>query len=181
MQQRHYLVPTHREGAETDINWSVTADMIEEAEDFFVDAKNRLLNVNHWARYAGLANVSFSITDSHKHMVTRNARNADHILINTGKEDLPHDAYTVDALEYDDYPDTNVETFAIRMHPNSGLKDADGNSDNTATIVIERNMMQLSATYHARNSPICANELWHGLSNSTWLALVKGLLEYYDD
>lgn len=180
MQQPHYLVPAHTDGAEIDIRHTLYADLIEEAEDIFVDAKNRLLDVTHWARYAGLADVRFALADGHKHAVIRKARRADHILIDGRSSGQPHseyDAFTIDALEYDDYPDTSLETFAIRMHPSERETSDTGD---TATIIIERKGMNISATYHGRNSPTGDDGLWHGMSNIEWEALMRGLIEYFD-
>ncbi|GAA4469103.1 hypothetical protein GCM10023093_27960 [Nemorincola caseinilytica] len=180
MQQPHYLVPAHTDGAEIDITHSLQADLVEEAEDLFVDAKNRLLDVTHWARYAGLADVRFALADGHRHTATRKARRGDHILIDgrgPGQPYNEYDAYTIEALEYDDYPDTGMETFAIRIHPSDRV--ATDNGD-TATIVIQRNGIKVSAIYHGRNSPTGSDGLWHGMSNTEWEALMRGLIEYFD-
>lgn len=179
--QPHYLVPHHTGGAETDIVYTTMTDMVEEAEDLFVDAKNHLLNVARWSEYAGLHHVRFALADSHRQIVKHKARRADHILIDTGEQGKPHeehDAYTIDALEYDDYPDDNLETFAIRMHPSDAATDS--NEEGTATIVIERNGLKVSAIYHGRNNAT-TNELWHGLNRAHWEALMRGLIEYYED
>ena len=179
MQQPHYLVPTHTDGAEIDITYTLHADLVEEAEDIFVDAKDRLLDVTHWARYAGLADVRFALADGHRHIVSRKARRADHIMIDgPGQPHMEYDAYTIDALEYDDFPDTNLETFAIRMRPSE--REATDNTGDTATIVIVRKGAQLSATYHGRNSPTGGDGLWHGISNTEWEALMRGLIAYFD-
>lgn len=181
MQQPHYLVPHHTGGQETDIAYTTTTDLVEEAEDLFVDAKNRLMDVGRWAAFATLAHVRFALADSHRQTVKRKARRADHILIDTGAPGTPHeehDAYIIDALEYDDYPDNNYETFAIRMHASDATED--NNEEGSATIVIERSGLNVSAIYHGRNKA-AANELWHGLNHADWQALVRGLIEYYED
>lgn len=181
MQQLHYLVPHHVGGQETDIIYTATSNIIEDAEDLFVDAKNRLMDVARWAAYASLTNVRFALADSHRHIVKRKARRADHILVNTSTPGTPleeHDAYIIDALEYDDYPDNNYETFAIRMHASDATED--NNEEGSATIVIERNGLKVSAIYHGRNK-VAANELWNGISQADWQALVRGLIEYYED
>lgn len=179
MQQTHYLVPAHMGGLETDITHTATTDIIEEAEDLFVDAKNRLMDVCRWAEYASLPNIRFALADSHRHPVKRKARRADHILIDSGAPGTPHeehDAYIIEALEYDDYPDNNFETFAIRMHASDATED--NNDEGSATIVIERSGLKVSAIYHARNKA-AGNELWHGLTHADWQALVHGLIEFY--
>jgi len=176
MSSQHYLIPTHKGGAETDISFRTTATDTEDAEDWFIDAKDRLLDVNNWATFAHQQQFSFQLTESHLQPVSRTVRRADHLLIKTEDNTL-HDAYVIDALEYDDYPDEQKETFAIRMHPTESVPDAEGYISDTATIVVERNGIHLAATYHARNSATGHTDLWHGIPASGWAAVMQGLLK----
>jgi hypothetical protein len=179
MQETHYLVPQNNEGTATDIVYSVLCDMVEEAEDLFVDAKDRLLDVGNWAKYAYMGAVQFGLADSHQHVVNRHARRGDHILITDAKAAIGGlDWFTIHALEYDDYPDTNLETFAIRLSPSTQL--AAGDVADTAIIVIERKGTALSATFHGRNNITAEQQSWQGLTEPQWAALMKGLIEYYD-
>jgi hypothetical protein len=50
----------------------------------------------------------------------------------------------------------------------------------TATIVIGRTGLVLSAVYHGRNRAVNDDDLWHGLEEEQWSMLMKGLLDYYD-
>ncbi len=179
MQEKHYLVPHHSEGSETDIVRAYAAPTVAEAADMFVDAKDRLLNVTKWDKYGSIASVHFRLADSHKHIVTRNARRADHIVITeTGEQHLDnYDWLTIDALEYDDYPDLNMETFAIRVHLSDTTLEAALKNNTTATIVVERRGKNLSAIYHGRNNTTEDPAVWHGLQDTQWSALMKGLLE----
>jgi hypothetical protein len=179
MQEAHYLVPHNNEGTATDIVYSVLCDMVEEAEDLFVDAKDRLLDVGNWAKYAYMGSVQFGLADSHQHVVSRHARRGDHILISdpcAGTGSL--DWFTINALEYDDYPDDNLETFAIRL--SSTKEQAESGVADTAIIVIERKGEALSATFHGRNNVTAEQQSWQGLIEPQWAALMKGLIEYYD-
>lgn len=168
---QHYLVPIHTTGTETDISCSVGTESAEEAGYMFVEAKDRLLNIGKWANYAGFEEISFLLTDARSNVVRRTARRTDHIHILTGLEKTDRDAYVIDALEYDDYPDYNRETFALRLHPTGG----DAEND-TATIVIERRRDALMAIYHARNHAGSEGMLWHGLSAAAWSQLMQSLL-----
>ncbi len=185
MQEKHYLVPQHEEGTATDIVHNMPAETTEDAEDLFVDAKDRLLDVGNWARYAGLEDVHFRLADGHGHIVSRHARRADHILINNAGEapSADYDWFTINALEYDDYPDTNVETFAIRLSPSANPRSSSNGiaatARDTSTIVVERRGVLLSAIYHARNNTDENDGTWHGLQETQWQSLMKGLLEYY--
>ncbi len=180
----HYLVQGHEGGVSVDIVYRFVADMIEEAEDLFVDAKDRLLEVSDWAKFGGINAIHFRLADGSGHAVRRHARRGDHILISQTKDaggqlTEAFDSFTIDALEYDDYPDDNLETFAIRMHA-TGREDADDEGvKGTSTIVVARRDMLLSATYHGRSNAASNDGLWHELEESQWAALMKGLIEYY--
>lgn len=168
---QHYLVPIHTTGTETDISCSIGTESAEEASFVFVDAKNRLLNIEKWATYAGFTQINFVLTDTRSNIVHRTARRTDHIHIVTGPDKNDRDAYVIDALEYDDYPDYNRETFALRMHPTGG----DAEND-TATIVIERRRDALMAIYHARNHTGKDDMLWHGIPAAAWSQLMQSIL-----
>ena len=48
MPDYHYLIPDHQQGLEKNLEHTIICDSIEEAEDCFVDAKERLMDVNNW-------------------------------------------------------------------------------------------------------------------------------------
>ena len=181
MPTTHYLVPAHVNGAETDIVCNIVSESIDEASFVFVDAKDRLLAVAEWAFVGGLDDVRFQLLDASGHFVRRHARRNDHILIGAGSADQPespgHDTYVIEALEYDDYPDTDEETFAVRLKP---ANDMDRSNDST-TIVIGRRGKELYASYHGRNVQPGNNDMWHGLAATQWNALMTGLLRDEDD
>ena len=193
MIQHHYLVPLQQMGAEKDIAYAVTGKNTEDAADWFVDAKERLLDVNHWSRYSANSEIQFSLSDHHGHPVRRKARRGDHICIdNVHPDGLPgmgYDWAIIEAIEYDDYPDEDTETFAIRVRPAANPNEmpaGENIQEATSTFVIERRHSQLSGTYHGRNQlgipaaiigshhddePI---ETWLGLNDSMLNAMVKG-------
>lgn len=184
MQEKHYLIPHHHKGVETDIYYTIDAASIEEAEEVFVDAKDLLLDVTNWERYGAITAVNFGLSDTKGKIITRAATRGDHVMIRSTGTRLneDYDWFTIDALEYDDYPDANKETFAIRLHcthnPNED-KSLEGATDEaTATIVIERVGSKLSAIFHGRNIIVVNVDGWHGLNNNEWRALLKGFLEY---
>ncbi len=197
----HYLVAEQLEGLEKDINQSILTDTIEDAEDFFVDAKERLLDVNNWKRYGGAGMPEFSILDHHGNPISRRAHKGDYIkVIPLNNPDF--DAHTpvwvaIEAIEYDDYPDLSAESFAIRvrqsMQPvNNGnnLQDIHANQTATSTLVIERTGKKLAANYHSRNDmaemavglyvdeqSIKPNtSTWMGISDVQCTNLLKGFI-----
>jgi len=187
MQEQHYLVPHQYEGSKKDLDYSIPADTVEDAEDWFVDAKDRLWNVNHWEQNSPAINVQFKLTDTHGNAVNRKAHKGDHIRIDTEGAGTGFDWVIIEAIEYDDYPDVNLETFAIHVRPSYDPKEnqfvlsADNNA--TSTIVIERRVKRLIASYHGRNegagedTPGTGDAAWLGLSELQWGSLLKGLLD----
>ncbi len=175
MPEQHYLVPHNYDGEQTDIVYGITTEFVEDAEDLFVDAKDRLLEVNKWAVFAGFSSLSFALADGQGHMLKRRLHRHDHIIISSPGEGTA-DRFTVDALEYDDYPDDDYETFAVRMH----ISGHDPEVSKTSTMVIARHGKNLSATYHGRNKSDMRDDLWHGLERAEWGMLVRGLIESVD-
>jgi len=171
------------------------ADTIEDAEDWFVDAKERLLDVSNWRKYSSL-NPEFRLTDSHGRAVSRKAHRGDHIRI-----DLPDGKLAgvpgfewakIEAIEYDDYPDLVMETLALRIRnceiplPHS-QDEYLWNAAVTGTFVIERRMRKITATYHGRNQyggdDLMTGEMdhteWLGLAANEWEKLLKGLVRIF--
>ena len=128
-------------GPERNMEHTIIADSVEYAEDSFVDAKERLLDVNNWKRYSSLPGAVFLLRDSHGKEVHRKAHKGDHIKINIpGLEDT-HCCVVIEALEYDDYPDLSMETFTMRIRPcehSTANEDDDEDSSVEGALVIER-------------------------------------------
>jgi hypothetical protein len=200
MNKQHYLVPQQNEGFEKDITHAVTAKTIEDAEDWFVDAKERLLDINNWEKYAPFLSIEFRLSDGQGKGLKRSARRHDHIRI-----DIPgsvsntpggFDWATIEAIEYDDYPDDGMETFALRIRPSEhpeykieGLMQQPLN-EASSTFVIGRQGKNVFVTYHGRNELVYGMAMagdhddaemnsacWLGLSDTQWENLVKGLLK----
>lgn len=193
MQENHYLIPTQLLGKEKDIAHSIYTNTTEDAEDWFVDAKERLLDINNWRKYSGSGGVDFKLTDSRGKVLNRKAHNGDHVRITVTPGIATFDWVVIEALEYDDYPDTDMETFAMRVRPGNdpAIKfDDPAVYDATSTIVIERKGRRLTASYHGRNESVTGdsdvvfepgnttdNISWLGLSDTEWANLVKGLID----
>ena len=202
MKENHYLVPTQLEGLEKNISHTITTPTTEDAEDWFVDAKERLLDVNNWKKFSGIADVEFKLTDVNGRIVNRRARRGDLIRIDIAGRGYEFDGgfewTAIEAIEYDDYPDICMETFAMRLRPSANPMSKNNDvfadfSDNeaTSTFVIERIGKKLSAYYHGRNEqgdlelvslgqgqePEIAKIAWLGLSDVACKALIKGFVE----
>lgn len=199
--EQHYLVPQQYTGPAKDFEHQVLAESAEDAADWFVDAKDRMLDVNKWKDYATAFSAAFRLTDAHGKEVNRRAHKGDHIKI-----DIPgpgpaagggYDWVLVEAIEYDDYPDDDRETFAMRVHPVADPANSNGDvahffsEQASSTFVIERIGTQLRASYHGRNETLntdagildkVRNSLvgmtaWAGMSDAQWNSLIKGFIE----
>ena len=182
MQENHYLVPSQLAGLEKNIEHNIHTDAVEDAEDWFVDAKERLLDVNNWKRYISVSNIDFHLTDIHSRMISRKAHKADHIRIDIPAQSTGFDWVVIEALEYDDYPDIDMETFAMRIRQvedPANKQDGYLHNNATTTIVLERIGKTLSASYHGRNESENGNTdaSWLGLSDSQWADIIKGFID----
>ena len=169
--------------------YSTTTSYTEDAEDLFVDAKEKLLDVNNWKRYSGMTGIDFRLTDGHTRSVNRKAHRGDHIKISVSGQEAKDYCVRIDAIEYDDYPDLGMEAFTIRVHPcdnflNKNDEDND-HEDAEGTLIIERRGKKVFASFNSRNEAINADnninsnmiDGWFGLSDGQWNSLVKGFVD----
>ena len=195
--QMHYLIPEQLYGLEKNLEHHIAAESTEDAEDWFVESKDRLLDVRHWQKFSPVFGAVFHLRDSHGKEVSRHAHKGDHILIDitdaAGKAKENYDWVVIDAMEYDDFPDESRESFAIRLAPTvmpsatSGPVASDFfNRKSTSTLVIERTGKDLYAYYHGRNEATAAenkilpdgeSNAWLGMAEEQWVDLLKGFIE----
>jgi len=190
MQENHYLVPLHPEGHSKDLEHHVVAYTTEEAEYWFVDVKDRLLDVNSWNKYCPAMSAEFRLTDDHGLGVGRHARKGDLIRMDIpgpGSERLGgFEWMRIEAIEYDDYPDMSIETFAIRTRTaqnpmlRKDINEAKYTDSNvTFTFVIERRGAKVLASYHGRVEQLdnaTEPDKWFWLPDEEWESLIKKLV-----
>lgn len=197
------ITPENEKGKKNDLEYSITEDTIEDAEELFLLGKERMLSVNHWHEYAGALSGVFTLTDSHGKELRRKAHKGDYLKIqlpgpgeNAGKG---YDWVHIEAIQYDDFPDTNSETIAMIARPVAAPIGNDHNTahffsdDATSTFSIQRKGKKVIATYHGRNevantetdnlldkarNALMALGAMLGLSELQWKSLVKGFLTY---
>lgn len=177
MEPLHRLVPDHTEGVSKDLTYGVVADSIEDADELFIIAKDRLLKVNKWK---ALCNDfgELRLTDSHGHEMQRNAHYNDYIKID--EQGQATEWVHIDGIEYNDFPDEDYETIAIRMRDAKEPKEFhqeehDTNSKATGTFVVERRGSHVAAHYYNRNENVHAAS-WLAGHDAQWQALVEALL-----
>ncbi|MGN6476450.1 MAG: hypothetical protein ACTHKV_04440 [Flavipsychrobacter sp.] len=86
------------------MDYSLTTNNIDDAEDLFLLAKDRLLDINDWRNN----DAGFILTDHHKQKLHRNAHSGDFIKIGSSDKWL-----IINKIQYDDYPDVNGESLTI--------------------------------------------------------------------
>ncbi len=153
MHNSHYLGSVIAPDQNAEFN--MVANTIEEAEDCFVDAKERLLDVNNWNRYNPMQGIAFHLTDGHGRSVNRKAHRGDHIRIDFPGMEGAHTCAVIEAIEYDDYPDLSMETFTLRMRPCAHSADTD-DADETmleGSMIIERREKQVFTAFQTRKVP----------------------------
>lgn len=97
-----------------ELHFSYTTEFIEDAEDLFIEAKEKLFNVNKWTEQGSLQGVNIILLDAQKKEVHRSAHTGDHIKFE--KDGIVSWSH-IDLIEYDDYPDENKESFTICLRP----------------------------------------------------------------
>lgn len=86
------------------MEYNIITKDIEDAEDLFLLAKERLLDINEWQK---LTDEAFALTDKHGQKLHRNAHRGDHI-ITANKQEL-----VVGHIIYDDFPDVLGESITL--------------------------------------------------------------------
>lgn len=195
------IVPEQHKGVKTGASESVDAGSIEEAQQIFNAARQRMLDINNWHKLAGEAGATFTLTDASGEPVGRAPQKGDHIKIDlpgpgpaAGKGD---DWVRIEEIESQANEGGNGESFGIRVRPTTDPR-TPGNEtahfytdDATSSFVVMREGNKVTASEHGRNEvPNAAAEslidkarnvavavgAMAGASHIQWKALVRGLL-----
>lgn len=205
MEHPQHELPEHEHGAKKDLKHSYNAESAEYAEELFVIAKNRLLDVNNWDKTAEVASATFCLADHHGKDLHRKAHKGDYIRINIpgpgSKTGDGFDWVYIEQIVYDDYPDEHTESILMQVRPASAPTNDNRDiahffrDDATSTFVIERHGKLLIAHYYGRNelpnieteklidtirnAAVAAGAVI-GLSDVQWNNLIKGFLKFDD-
>lgn len=201
MENVNALVPEQQKGAESNTEYSVTANNREEALDIFKSAYKRLLNINIWHKLAGVHSAEFELKGEHGEIENRLAQVNDHFKI-----DIPgpgtsagegFDWVRVEAIEDKKNTEGEEESFGMRVrscrNPNN-KEDGTAHfftSDATSTFIIRRKNNTITAFIHGRNetpnteakkvidkirNAAIGSLAIAGASKIQWAPLAKGLL-----
>jgi len=196
------IVPAQETGRHTSAEAHREFDTHEAAVQCYTEARRRLLNINEWDLYAGVASATFQLTDPQGNPVYREPELGDLIRINIpGPGSRAGDGYdwvcieayleTIDAARDDN-------TFGFRVRPASNPKSEDTapahfySEESTSTFLIQRagnkvtgaekgrneipNMDADRWTDRARNSAIAFGASL-GMAIPQWKALMDGILD----
>jgi len=155
----HYYHTTQSHANITDnaIRHSIVAASTEDAEDFFVYAKNDLLSVNNWKQYCPSIGIAFELTNNNGYVLHRHAHTGDNIrMAGTAGTFKLH----IDSIVYDDYPDADTESITLYI-----------GGDASFSIAIERSGTHLSAVH-------TAHEGMPGMSDDQLHDFVTGFVNF---
>lgn len=183
MNENHYLVTEQTQGISKDLEHTITIETVDDAEDWFVIAKNKMLDVNAWHKISTTPTATFKLTDGHGKPLHRKAHRGDHIRVETTGDGTGYEWGVIDSITYDDYPDEDMESMAIHVRPVSAEHNGSSDHDRhkaTTTVVIERRGRDLSALYHGNSETEPVHEDTHimpdNLQNIEWHSLIEGML-----
>jgi len=193
------IVPPHVSGVQTNTESFKEFETEQEAKDFYLIARERLLDINHWQDIAGKATASFQVTDRNGKAVTREVQKGDHLKI-----DIPgpgsasgegYDWVKVEAVETNNTADSQWTAIRVRpaTNPLNDNKDVAHffSDETTSTFIVWQEGMKVTAAVYGRNekpntdtqasidtirnSAIAAGAI-SGFSKVQWKSLVNGLV-----
>ena len=177
-------IPAQTKGKAVDLEHTVTADTIAEADHLFNMACDRVLHPQKWATLTNGFGASFTPVDRSKKMINRSVRLHDFIEI-----DIPapgKDWVRVSAIERDS--DSVALTLLVSPEPGKETEGVGHFFDEgaTSTFIIRRKEKSVTASYHGRNetphtdkirNTIVALGALAGLSEIQWSSLLEGFLQ----
>lgn len=153
------IIPAQQTGASSDTDAAATFDSAEQAKAFFKVAKQRLVEVNHWQKWAGAATAQFQLTDAEGNDVARTVQEGDHFKI-----DIPgpgsgtgdgFDWVQVETIEETASGDGEHIAIQVRpaTNPNNDRSDvAHFFSDEASScFIVKRDGNTVTAAVHGRN------------------------------
>lgn len=193
-------IPQQIEGNQLDCHESVQLPSLYEAEQFYREAKSRLLDVNNWHRITKPASAKFCIMDESETKHYRQVRINDFIRIDIPGPGLPSTGGFdwVQVEQIDEEKQSNWQRITLTLRPC-----ADPTSDNpdtahfykeisTSTLIVEQKENSINSHFAGRNEVINKENKQFGdnfrnfmiglfakigISFPHWKALIKGLIE----
>ncbi|PVH25349.1 hypothetical protein [Sphingobacterium corticibacter] len=194
------MIPEHKKGKRVDCSSSAEFSTTEEAKEFFLVAKERLLGINDWNEVAVLPSSVFQLADSKGAHLEREAQEGDLVKIDILGPGLPssdgYDWVRIEQILEEIIAKSQKVSITLRpttdpTQPNEGIAHFFKNIA-TSTIVLEQQDKEVSAQYAGRNELI--NDENEGIADTIrnaliglgvklggsypqWKALVAGLVQ----
>lgn len=194
-------IPDQQQGAEVNVEESVTLTSTDAAKHFFSQVRQRLLNVNKWKELAGALSAGFTLTDRNGELVDGLPQPGHYFKI-----DIPapgiitgegFDWVKVEEVKDEQQPDADYISIRVRpaSSPVNGRNDVAHflTEDATSTFVVQRRGATVTAGVYGRNETPNVNEAdtlldkarnaivgsgaVSGLAKLQWKGLVSGLLK----
>ena len=194
------VIPPQQEGKASDTDGKTNFDSTATAKDFYGVAKQRLLQVNNWQKWAGAATASFQLTDTQGKDVDRTVQEGDYFKIDIpGPGPVTGDGYDwvhVETIKETNADDTEQVAIQVRpvSNPNNEHKDVAHFFSDAAssTFIVKREGTTVTAAVHgrnekpntdtetlvdkARNATVASGAL-AAFSKLQWKSLVNGLVK----
>jgi hypothetical protein len=196
-----YTIPTQQTGDQSDTVEEKKLATEEEAKAIFLQAKQRLLDINHWEDISKGISATFNLTDHFGNLKNGAPQPGDYFKIDIPgpgpKAGEGYDWVKVEAIEDYSAPDAQQESTSILVRPSHDPRMDEGTAhffDNKATssFVVKREKNIVSARIHGRNesSNTAAKSISDNLRNAVikvaaaagfsaiqWKKLAKGLID----
>lgn len=198
------IIPEQITGKKLDCFETVEFTDAREAENFYVIAKDRLLEVNNWSDVSDIPSASFCLVDQHNQKLNRSAQIDDYVRIDIPGPGLPSsDGY--DWVRVENIISEETDKFrqtVLSLRPSADPTNENGDTAHffknlaTSTILVEQNHNQVSARYAGRNEIINTENTAFtdnlrnflvglgaklGASFPQWKSLVAGIVKIEDN
>ncbi len=194
------IVPEQVHGFKTDTVAERILDTTSAAHDFFLIAKQRLLQVNKWNEYAGTLSATFQLCDKHGDEVQRNVEQGGYFKIHIpGPGSETGEGFDWVKVEtFEEENKNSGERVVIKVRPSSNPRNSKSDIAHffdetaTSTFIISRNNNSVTAEVLGRNelpntdadafgdkirNSIIATAAISGFSKIQWNLLTEGLLK----
>jgi hypothetical protein len=194
------IIPHQEEGMQNNTESDAEFSDEKKAQDFYLIARDRLLQINQWHELSGESSAEFSLTDENGNKVNRLPRNGDYFRIDIPGPGSPNgeddDWVRIEAIE--ENKDVNDQWTAIRVRPAPSPVNEDKDvahffSDTaTSTFIVRRENNKVIAGVYGRNekpnmkaddfkdkvrNAAIALGAMVGISKIQWKNLVKGIVK----
>lgn len=202
MHSEKKLIPEQEMGLKKDFEYSISLSSMADAKALFDIAKHRLLSINKWHTYGGLATADFTIVDTQGKSVNRTVIKGDYIKIDIPGPSLKenrHDWVMVADIKHETKEKNNERLFLLLRPCSAPLHlEAAGNTvdhffdeNASSSFILKRERKKLSIAYYGRNETpniatgktaenirnlIVSLAAMLGFSDIQWKNLLKGIL-----